>query len=223
MTPPGGGTAAIGVGTSGAFAGGWPPVGWSAGRPAGCPPGAFAGAGPVAVAPAPGPKMPSSAVLTEILDVVARADIDAQPVLRWAGGEVRRFRRELHFIHTPIPLSAGAGELDWHPAAEQALSLPYGMLSAIPVRGAGIPQRLVPPAGLIVRFRRGGERCQPLGRRHSQTLKHALQDSAVPPWERRLIPLIYNGETLLAAGDAFVTDDSRCAADEDGWLPRWSR
>src|SRR5690606_29132913 len=35
-----------------------------------------------------------------------------------------------------------------------------------------------------VRFRKGGERCQPVGRAHSQTLKKLFQEFHIPPWER---------------------------------------
>ena len=57
-----------------------------------------------------------------------------------------------------------------------------------------------------MRARRGGERLVLPGRDHHTTLKHALQDLGVPPWERRRLPLLFapDGE-LLAAGDLVVS------------------
>jgi tRNA(Ile)-lysidine synthase len=51
------------------------------------------------------------------------------------------------------------------------------------------------------------------GRSHSHALKHLLQDAALPPWERALVPLLCSIEgEVLAAGDVAVS--SRL----DAWL-----
>lgn len=49
-----------------------------------------------------------------------------------------------------------------------------------------------------VRFRTGGERISLPGRKHSSSLKKLFQHHGIPPWERSQLPLIYQGETLVA-------------------------
>lgn len=58
----------------------------------------------------------------------------------------------------------------------------------------------------------GGERIVLPGRTHSHQLKHLLQQSDLPPWERTRLPLLWAGKTLLAAGDQIVS------AKLDQWL-----
>ena len=65
--------------------------------------------------------------------------------------------------------------------------------------------------GLIVKFRKGGERSKPKGRKHSQQLKKLLQEYNVPPWLRYQVPLIYSGVDLIAVGDYWV--ESSCLQD----------
>jgi tRNA(Ile)-lysidine synthase len=73
-----------------------------------------------------------------------------------------------------------------------------------------------------VRNRRGGERCRPLGRAHSQTLKKLLQEYAVPPWLRDRLPLIYCGDELAAVGDIWICEGFETAAGAAGWRIEWN-
>lgn len=59
---------------------------------------------------------------------------------------------------------------------------------------------------LYIRYRTGGERCKPAGRRHSQLLKKLLQEYQLEPWLRDLVPLLYSKENLVAVGDLWVCD-----------------
>lgn len=60
-------------------------------------------------------------------------------------------------------------------------------------------------AALDVRIsaRQGGEKIRLAGRSHSHSLKKILQEKRIPPWERRLLPLIYLGEKLVAIPGVF--------------------
>lgn len=62
-----------------------------------------------------------------------------------------------------------------------------------------------------VRFREGGERCQPLGRAHSQSLKKLFQEYQIPAWERDSAPLFYVGDVIVAVADFWVCE---------GFLPK---
>lgn len=60
------------------------------------------------------------------------------------------------------------------------------------------------PSDYRIGFREGGERCHPLGRKHSQTLKKILQECGVAPWLRESIPLVYAGDEIAAVSNLFV-------------------
>lgn len=66
---------------------------------------------------------------------------------------------------------------------------------------------------LHVRFRQGGERCRPVGRAHSQTLKRLLQDYGVAPWLRESLPLVYSGDDLIAVADLWVCEGFQIEGD----------
>jgi tRNA(Ile)-lysidine synthase len=73
-----------------------------------------------------------------------------------------------------------------------------------------------------VRFRQGGEKLRARGRGRTRPLKNLLQESDIPPWMRRHIPLVYSGETLLAAGDLWVNADCAAGPGQAGRTIHWS-
>ncbi len=99
-------------------------------------------------------------------------------------------------------------DLPWQSVAEP-LALPGGdCLSLTPAHRIGINCIGIRPDCLTgkieVRWRQGGERCQPAGRGHSQTLKKLLQEYQVPTWLRPRVPLLFIDGELAAVGDYWV-------------------
>jgi tRNA(Ile)-lysidine synthase len=74
---------------------------------------------------------------------------------------------------------------------------------------------------LHLRFRQGGERCKPVGRAHSQTLKHFLQDYGVAPWLRESLPLVYSGDNLVAVANLWVCEGYQ--AEASGYCLKYER
>jgi len=166
-----------------------------------------------------GMRVPDKAAVDRVLDEVAGAAPDRNPCLRWGGAEVRRYRNTL-YLHAPLPSSGPAVALDWD--GSSLLALPGGgVLHAAP-GSAGIDGVLWYRERLQVRFRRGGERCRPWGRAHSQTLKRLFQEAGVPPWVRDRVPLVYAGEHLVAVGDLWVCEPFHAEAPRGVDL-RWDR
>jgi tRNA(Ile)-lysidine synthase len=151
-----------------------------------------------------------AAIDAHLLD--ARAD--AQAEFAWHGAVVRRWRGLLHAEHQRPALPD-----DWQAAWDGSapLALPDG--GAVWLDEAGLPFD-VP---LRVTARRGGERIALPGRPHRHALKDVLQAQGIPPWERRQLPLLWQGEALWSAGDLVLS------ADCDAWLRthgrrlRWRR
>jgi tRNA(Ile)-lysidine synthase len=84
-----------------------------------------------------------------------------------------------------------------------------GRLSAEPAAAGLAIDKL--PATLMVRWRRGGERLQPVGHAHHRELKKLLGEAGVLPWWRERVPLFYAGEKLLAVGDLWVAHEHAAA------------
>ena len=77
--------------------------------------------------------------------------------------------------------------------------------------------------GLTLRFRAGGERFLPLGRRHRQPLKRWLQEAGILPWMRGRIPLLYRGTELVAIADLWLAEETRSVeAAEPRWRVHWT-
>lgn len=160
--------------------------------------------------------VPGAARLATVLDSVLCARADAQPLVDWPGGELRRYRGRLYLM-PPI------GESAW-PAAGRALAegpLPLGEGMGALRLAPGAPQGLAAALverGLTVRMREGGEELKPSGQRHTKKLKKLLQEAGVVPWMRDRLPLVFAGPRLVAVADLWLAAD---ATTEPGAAVRW--
>ncbi len=152
------------------------------------------------------PPLPASGIdAIERQLLPARADAEAE--FRWHDARILRWRDRLHAGSMRPPFDASL-DVEWDGRAP--LPLPGGD-SLVLVGADAFDQPL------RVRARRGGERIRLPCRDHSHALKHALQQAGVPPWLRERLPLLVEGEEVLAAG-------SLLSARLDGWLrPRAAR
>jgi tRNA(Ile)-lysidine synthase len=157
--------------------------------------------------------------LQGILDQVVAARADATPLVRWPGAEVRRYRDALYAL-SPMPAHDATRVIVWNPGA--VLELPHGSLAAATAKGRGLSVDRCADARVEVRFRHGGERFQPLGRRHSTALKKLLQTSTVPPWLRDRIPLIYIDGELAAVAGLWVAESYAVRPPGCGWVVSWT-
>ena len=160
---------------------------------------------------------PDTRHLDRLLDELPAARADANPGVVWEGCEVRRYRGELlafrplppppasemHFLwrisgeHGVLELPDGFGRLEWqrHPDADapDVHSIQARALDTSP-----------PPKGdakvieLQVRFGDFGHSCRAGANRPHRTLKKLFQESGVPAWLRGHVPLIFQGERLIA-------------------------
>ncbi len=90
----------------------------------------------------------------------------------------------------------------------------------VPRSGAGIRAELEDELHVIAR--RGGERCRPSGRAHSQTIKKLLQEYGVPPWLREDLPLVLNRQDeVVAVANLWVCEGFEAAEEEAGLELVW--
>lgn len=147
-----------------------------------------------------GAMMPSRESLNRLWQEVALAREDAAPRLRLGEYEVRRFQNQLWWV------KARAGQTDgilpWRDIAAP-LSLPdsLGLVRLTP-HGDIRPPRADEPVS--IRFKAPGM-LHIVGRHGGRKLKKIWQELGVPPWQRDTTPLLFYGETLIAAAGKFVT------------------
>jgi len=160
--------------------------------------------------------LPSTKVLNAILRQMLTAKEDTQPCVSWSTLKLQRFKDLLYLL--PKVVSREAQTLSWD--ISQPLQLQDGSIWQASLKtGKGIDVKRFSQAILQVKFRRGGEICQPSGVKMSRTLKKILQENHIPPWQRAIFPLFYLDDQLIAAGDIFVSAGWEVtAADQPGWV-----
>lgn len=145
--------------------------------------------------------MPSRAMLSRIWDEVAMAREDAAPCVHLNGFDVRRFKGELWWVKSTPSLTDVV--LDW-PSPDAPLILPceIGCVTLVPSGHVRLPASGEP---VTVRFKAGGM-LHIVGRNGGRKLKKIWQECNVPPWLRDTTPLLFYGETLIAAAGVFITE-----------------
>jgi tRNA(Ile)-lysidine synthase len=151
-----------------------------------------------------GLQLPDTTRLDRVLLEMLTARDDRNPVVEWPGVELRRYRDRLFVMPALEPLDR-AVEIEWDGVSE--LTLPSG-LGSISVEKSehGIPEDRWERGEITVSFRTGGERCKPIGREGSKSLKNLFQEQGIPPWQRDRIPLIRIDGKLVAVGDIWICD-----------------
>lgn len=150
------------------------------------------------------------------------AQPDRVPSIEIDGAVLRRYRDLLYC--DPIHPVLDTTPLDWRIDEHLELPAALGSLSMQPAVGADERRALSSaklPSKLTVRFREGGETLRPGALQVTKELKKLLQESAVLPWWRARLPLIYAGEALVAVGDLWIDANFAVSAGEAGCKVTW--
>lgn len=164
--------------------------------------------------------VPDQAHLERVLREVIAARADADPLVAWPGGEIRRYRERL-FALPPFPpcppaecaiawpadqdliLPTGLGRLGRrarHPfecdTATNRASRPGALADVVPAPSSNATGGLERP--LSVRFAVTGLRWRPDPARPSRSLRRLFQEGGVPPWLRPYCPLVFADGDLVA-------------------------
>ncbi len=170
--------------------------------------------------------VPTQARLREGLRQLLHARADRQPVLRWPGGQIRRYRDRLYVLQYDPDADAAHDipEYRWDIRSGLDMGAIRGCLR-LETAGSDVDPDWL-RNGLRVRFRRGGERIRRSGQAHSKGLKQFLQEQGVVTWMRGHLPLIYAGDQLIAVADLWSLDgpagSAVCASGRRGFRILWS-
>lgn len=147
---------------------------------------------------------PDRAALEEFRRQLRESGVDSAPRLQCSAYCLQRYRDAVYLL--PDELASTLTGFQLRPG--DIFQVPgVGRLALEPTREAGL---ILEPGELLhLGWREGGERCSPVGRGGSNSLKKLLQERDVPPWWRARIPLLYLEEELLCVGDLWLCQSSR--------------
>lgn len=166
---------------------------------------------------------PGEARLKAGLEQLMTARADAQPVLRLPDGQVRRYRDRFYILEfDPTSVCATRpAEFAW--AGREPIDMgPVRGRLRLEAAALGLCQSVV-SAGLVVRYRRGGERIRGVGQRHHQSVKKLFQAKGIVPWMRRFVPLLYARDELVAVGDLCLAADAAADKNHSGYRVIWDK
>lgn len=168
--------------------------------------------------------MPEAKQLDELRKQLlsARTDSNLKVVLDHARGiALRRYQGMAYVSHASGGLQHHHVLLNWQENNNQ--NLPDGSrLQFKRMLGQGLDMGKFGQHPLIVRYRQGGERFRPDGKRPTRTLKHLLQEANIAPSLRERLPLVYLQDTLVLVPGLGVATGFQVPANEQGLSIVWS-
>jgi tRNA(Ile)-lysidine synthase len=97
-----------------------------------------------------------------------------------------------------------------------------GRLLFAQTEGTGIRAKRLEQSPVVVRPRLGGEHFRSDALRPERSLKKLLQESAIPPWRREILPCLWCGEELVWVAGLGVALAWQCESGEQGWAASWT-
>lgn len=158
---------------------------------------------------------PDSSRLHEIVRQVCHAAPDRQLTFHLGDRVLHRYRDEVWLI----PPGESGPAMDWR--GEDTLEWGSAVLRFRTTTGTGISRGKLSSGQVRIYPRQGGERFRPDDKRPRRELKKLLQEHAVPPWERDIIPLLWCGGELVWAPGIGIDCAWQCASGEEGVLPEY--
>ncbi len=158
--------------------------------------------------------IPNTKRLRQIFQSVLAAKSDRQPLIKWQGGEIRRYRNYLYAM--PNLATMTMAKVPWNLGQPLALNNINITLSTETATGRGLKQSMAMNKSISVGFRQGGEVCQIHPNPIHKRLKKLFQEKHIPPWQRDRLPLIFVGQNLAAVADLWVCEPYAAHHEESG-------
>ena len=162
-----------------------------------------------------GLQCPQTKQLEQIRNNVLLASSGMNPLFSCDRIEIRRHNGRLYLLKNLLSRNV-TRTISWNFSCPLVLPNNQGTLIAERKIGVGI-KTTVYSDRITVRFRQGGERCQPAGRKETHTLKKLMQEWKIPVWQRMRIPLIYLDNTLIAVVGHCISEGFIVKSGEWGW------
>ncbi|MCB4811429.1 tRNA lysidine(34) synthetase TilS [Methylovorus menthalis] len=165
--------------------------------------------------------LPHREHLQEMLRQLLTAADDAKLALLLDGELGLWLRRYRGYAHVVVDLKTATMDIAWD--QQPVVALPDGsQLYFEQRRGVGLALDRLSGKTLRIRHRQGGEHFKPHANRPGRSLKHWLQDAAMPPWQREQLPLVFGDDELIWVPGIGMASHLQAEAHEDGLVIRWS-
>lgn len=164
--------------------------------------------------------MPTKAVLNQILEQLQSKKTDATIKVKVSEHlTIMRYQGRAYLVQE-TKQSANINRL-WQ--GEESLLLPdQSRLSFTKKLGEGFAyERGGRVIQLRIKNREGGEYFKPVLGRPRRRLKTIMQNSAIPPWQREQLPLIFMDETLVMIPNIGVNAEMKASEREVGLTATW--
>ncbi len=138
--------------------------------------------------------IPSERILLQIHEALFAVE-DANPLIEWDQAQIRRYRNQL-YLFSRSALDEKLSAFEWNGKTRQIIK-GLGDLDVQTGIGQGILERYT-HRPMKIKFRQGGEKCSPTGRKGRHSLKKMFQEYAIPPWLRSRIPLLIIDNEIAA-------------------------
>jgi tRNA(Ile)-lysidine synthase len=164
--------------------------------------------------------MPSAALLQQIIEQLHAERSDAAIKIKVAESlHLMRYQQFAYLVRAYESLPAM--NILWQ--GEEEVVLPnHSRLFFNKRMGEGFAyQRGGSDIRLRIKNREGGEYFKPDLTRPRRTLKHLMQTSQIPPWQREQLPLIFMDETLVIIPNVGVDAHLKAASHEMGLTVHW--
>ncbi|WP_417223641.1 tRNA lysidine(34) synthetase TilS [Amphritea sp.] len=150
--------------------------------------------------------------LRAVTQLINAAD-DRQPQLSFGALQLRRYQGVLL-------LQAALEAVQWghRPLSLNGVQITQGCLEVSCESGVTGLQSL---AGVTVRNRRDGDRCRPLGRGGSCSLKKLFQEHKIPAWQRNSWPVCVVGDEIVALPGICLCEDWQSEKKGHGFALKW--
>jgi len=170
-------------------------------------------------------QMPAQRQLRLVDEEVLQARQDATPLLKIGARRLSRHRDYLflepHGSEGPFQ-DLAPGPFQWLDP-DQPLSLPGNGQLLLEAAEGGEPGLDIRQLGhsLRVRYRRAGDRFH--DGRHHRALKEWLRLAEIPPRQRARLPLLLDGEEIIAAGENLLNPRYQCTNGREGRRIVWRK
>ena len=159
---------------------------------------------------------PTGNVLRQIIESVLTAADDAEPMVKWGESEIRRYQDGLYLL--PAHECDELKNTQWDPREKLVLVNSGIELMAGFDKEQGLRMELLDKK-LDVRFRQGGEKICPVGRKNTHSVKKLMQEAGIPPWKRNSVPMIYDDDDLVCVCGYWLAGEFVVGNGEVGWIP----
>jgi tRNA(Ile)-lysidine synthase len=165
-----------------------------------------------------GLRMTSERRLDEGLRQLLYAAHDARvSVTLHPGTELRRYQGGAYLVAERACVKQAT--VHWQGQSTLSLEQAGWHVAMMPAQGAGLSLARLNAAHVQLGVRQGGERMRLTKNGIHRSLKNLLQESALPPWQRACLPLLWcDGQLAWADGIGFDAD-YLATADEPGMVP----